>query len=207
MAKYRLNIQFTEKDLQTIYNTGEKVIIVKHTNENLDNQVAWVSFCPFMYNTIEWENVFSIYASTSELKDGIIIHKLSSKSASTRISYNFKQGIFQHAMPQVSLTDNTYAVRNSMDMYTHLTFGLAQNSIINGYIADNHPINAVKVPYGQIVTMTPIEKIDVYLGKDIDDGTIISHIRSVSLPVEYGDLIKECTIAYNGITGRFYPID
>ena len=50
-----------------------------------------------------------------------------------------------------------------MTGYPVLTFGLAQNVVVNGEGFPNHPINAIYVPFGQAATMTPIERIDIYL--------------------------------------------
>ena len=66
-----------------------------------------------------------------------------------------------------------------------------------------NPINAVFVPYEQSISMTPIEKVDIYLRSDINDGTVISHVSSVPLTVEYEENETEHTIAYNKETG-FY---
>lgn len=207
MPKYRLNINFNETDLRTIYKANEKVIVVKHTAGDSDSQVAWVSFAPFMENTIDWETEFAIYASTTQVEDGAVINKLSDKSAATKIQYKFLSGIFQDASPVPTLGDNTYALSNQMQGYDGLTFGLAQNVVVNGEAFANHPINAIFVPYGQSIDMTPIEKVDVYLKSDLNDGTVISHLSSIVLPVEYADSSTEHTVKYDGSTGKFFPVN
>lgn len=207
MSKYRLNIDFNEKDLKTIFNAGEKVIIVKHTKAGIGKRVAWVSFQPFMHNTIDWENSFAVYSSNTEVQGGATISKLSDKDAATKIIYNFKNGYFADATPDTALGENTYAIKNSMAEYDALTFGLAQDVSVNGEAFANNPINAISVPFGQSASMTPIERIDVYLRNDIEDGTVISHIMSVALPVEYSEMETSHTIAYDGSVGKFYPVD
>lgn len=206
MSKYRLNVNFSENDLRTIYKANEKVVIVKHTAGNADSQVAWVSFKPFMENTIDWSNEFAVYASTTDVENGATINKLSDKDAATKIQYQFCDGIFQSATPQASLGDNTYALSNQMIDYMGLTFGLAQSVNVNGEAFANHPINALYLPYGQGVNMTPIEKVDVYLKADVEEGTVISHISSIVMPVEYAESDTEHTIIYNGSTGKFIPV-
>ncbi|MGN0432465.1 MAG: hypothetical protein ACI4EQ_08945 [Lachnospiraceae bacterium] len=203
MPKYRLNIKFTDKDLQTIYKANEKVVLVKHTAGNGDSQVAWVCFSPFMNNTIDWENQFAVYASNTEIQQGAEISKLSDLAATTKVVYEFEQAIFQKPALAAGLGDNTYAVKNKMSDYDGLTFGLAQDVQVNGVGIANNPINAVFVPYGQAISMTPIERIDVYLKNDINDGTVISHVTTIPLSVSYEENEVEHTIAYNSATG-FY---
>ncbi len=207
MAKYRLNVSFNENDLRTIYNANERVVIVKHTAGNADSQVAWVTFRPFMENTIDWSEDFAIYASSTNIENGATINKLSDKDAATKIQYQFLDGIFQNATPQASLGDNTYSLSNQMSDYAGLTFGLAQSVNVNGEAFVNHPINALYLPYGQNVNMTPIEKIDIYLKSDVEEGTVISHISSVVMPVEYTEAESVHSILYSGAAGKFIPVN
>ena len=203
MSKYRLNIKINGQDLKTIYKANEQIVIVKHTAGNADSQVAWVSFKPFMNNTVDWENNFAVYASNTEVQHGAVINKLSDLAATTKVMYNFEQGVFQKPEIVPSLGKNTYAVKNDMADYDGLTFGLAQDVQVNGIGMAKNPINAVFVPYEQSISMTPIEKVDIYLRSDINDGTVISHVSSVPLTVEYEENETEHTIAYNKETG-FY---
>lgn len=203
MSKYRLNIKINDQDLKTIYKANEQIVIVKHTAGNADSQVAWVSFKPFMNNTVDWENNFAVYASNTEVQHGAVINKLSDLAATTKVMYNFEQGVFQKPEIVPALGKNTYAVKNDMADYDGLTFGLAQDVQVNGIGMAKNPINAVFVPYEQSISMTPIEKVDIYLKSDINDGTVISHVSSVPLTVEYEENETEHTIAYNKETG-FY---
>lgn len=203
MPNYKLNIKFNDEDLKTIYKANERIILVKHTAENSDSKVAWVSFKPFKNNTIAWSTAFALYASNTEVQHGAVIDKLSDLSATTKVMYKFEQGVFQEPELAASLGDNTYALQNKMCDYDGLTFGLAQDVQVNGVGIEKNPINAVFVPFGQAASMTPIEKIDVYLKNDINDGTVITHVATVPLTVEYEENEVEHTIAYNGATG-FY---
>lgn len=205
MPKYKLNIKISEKDLQVLYRANEKIVIVKHTAEDSDTQVAWVTFGPFMNNTVEWETQFALYASNTELQSGASINKLSDIAASTQTIYQFKEGIFQSPISESTIGSNTYALRHAMSGYPVLTFGLAQSVAVNGEGFANHPINAIYVPFGQAATMTPIETLDVYLKNDINSSTVISHIMSEKLTVSYTEE-SEHTIAFDGRTGAFYLV-
>lgn len=203
MPNYKLNIKINDQDLKTIYKANEKIVLIKHTAGNSDTQVAWVCFSPFMNNTISWETSFALYASNTEIQHGAVINKLSDLAATTKVMYSFEQGVFQNPELATSIGQNTYAVKNFMDEYDGLTMGLAQDVVVNGVGIAKNPINAVFVPYMQSVSMTPVEKVDVYLKNDINDGTVISHVTSIPLTVEYVDNEVEHTIAYSKGTG-FY---
>lgn len=202
MLKYQLDIRIHEKDLPTIHAAMEKIVIVKHI-EGQPN-VAWVSFSPFENNTIEWESEYSIYASSTSLQGGARIDKMSAISGITQLNHKFESAIFTREKaenPMVGL--NTHIVTNNMQGYSDLTFGLAQNIEVNGKKYSSHPINAVSLPYQHSVEITPTEKIDVYLKSDLETSTIISHIPSVSLPIEYSENITTHTIVYDSNLGKF----
>ena len=209
MPNYSLNVEFDEKDLPILHKAKQKVIIVKHTNaddnEN-SNHVAWVTFTPYIHNSVDWSTEFALYASTSLSQNGATINKLSDKMASPKLNYIFDEAIFQKAKAVPSLGSNTFAVTNEMAEEPALTFGLAQNVNVNNTAYANHPINAILVPRGQTAEMTPIERIDVYLQSNINNSTVISQISSLSLEVEYSGEETEHTIKYDGITGRFVPV-
>ncbi|MBP3474949.1 MAG: hypothetical protein J6K48_01300 [Lachnospiraceae bacterium] len=206
MSNYELNIDFKESDLSMIYAAGEKVVVVKHTAGDQDKQVAWLTFKPFAHNTIQWQENYAVYASDTELQGGAAINKLSDKEAATKVVYGFDKGYFGTATPCNDLEENSYGIKNDMAGYPLLTFGLAQDVTVNGRAFANNPINAISIPYGQSANMTPIEKVDVYLRKDVDDGTVISHIMSVALPVTYGEGENVHSIEYDGSIGKFYPV-
>lgn len=205
MPKYKLNIKISEKDLQILYRASEKIVIVKHTAEGTDTQVSWVTFGPFMNNTVEWETQFALYASNTEIQNGASINKLSDIAASTQTLYQFEEGIFQKPVSVSTISPNTYALRHGMTGYPVLTFGLAQSVVVNGEGFANHPINAVYVPFGQAATMTPVERLDIYLKNDLISSTVVSHIMSEKLTISYTEE-TEHTVAYNGETGAFYLV-
>ena len=205
MAKYRLNIVFGKgTDLDLIYKAEEKVILVKHTEGSADSQVAWVTFSPLMYNTIDWETDYAVYASTSEIQNGAQISMMSDMDASPMVMYNFNDGYFKKAGPCSTIGANTYAINNIYEKKQALTFGLAQGVSINNEAFHNKPINAILVPFGQSAQMTPIEKIDVYLMCNIQTSTVVSKIYSPVLTVTYKDEEFEHSIEYDTNTGKFF---
>lgn len=209
MGSYKLNILFDSENLPTIYEAGEQVVIVKHTSTDSNPSsphVAWVTFKPFEKNTVEWTTEFAVYASNTKTEEGAIINKLSDKYAATRVDYHFNKGTFINAQSEPTVGANTYVVSNDSTDTPYLTFGLAQSVNVNGDAYANHPINAIAVPIGHKADMTPYERVDVYLKSQINNGTVLSNIGSIALPVDYEGAATEHTIAYDGSTGRFSPV-
>lgn len=202
--KYALNISLTESVLNTITKAHQRIVLVKHTAGDNDTPVVWVCFKPWMNNTIEWENDFAIYASNTEVCEDTTISKLSDKQAATGVCYTFSKGYFHNPAVGENLPKNSYIIENQNDDTDGITIGLAQDVIVNGEAFERNPINAIFVPRGQFVTMTPIERIDVYLKNALVDSTVISHIQSKALSVVYGEGESAHTLKYNDATGQFY---
>ncbi|MDR0858701.1 MAG: hypothetical protein LBN97_06715 [Oscillospiraceae bacterium] len=204
MSKYRLNVNVTGDDLNTIYAAKQRIVIAKHTAEQKSN-VAWVSFKPFEHNTVDWETDFALYAATGEIQGGAKIAKLSDCSGQTQINATFANGYFSSSQPDNQIGPNSYEITNSDKDNALLTFGLAQSISVNGTAYDEHPINAILVPRGNSAVMTPIEKIDVFLESNIESSTVLSRIYTKCITLVYQGDTTELSLNYDPINGIFYP--
>ena len=70
------NDQFKENDMEVIAAANQKVVLTKHAAGVSETAVSWTSFKPWQKDTVDWENVFAVYASSSEVQSGETIHKL-----------------------------------------------------------------------------------------------------------------------------------
>ncbi|MFA9381160.1 MAG: hypothetical protein ACERKO_08875 [Acetanaerobacterium sp.] len=205
MPKYRLNINFSGNDLDTIYTCDQRVVIVKHTEER-KSSVAWVSFKPFAHNTVDWETLFALYASSGAVQSGAQITKLSDCVGQCQLNTIFSSGYFSSTAPDDTIGPNSYEITNSSPDDAFLTFGLAQSVSVNGTAYNNSPINAILVPRGQFAVMTPIEKIDVFLESDINNATVLSRISSKSILLSYSGDVVDQSLNYDAVNGTFYPV-
>lgn len=203
MSQYMLNISFSEKALAILAKAHQKVVLVKKTAGNKDTAVSWVTFKPWEKNTISWKEEFALYASDSEIQGGATICKLSDKMASSGVQYQLADGAIQAMGPGSEMPSNCYSIRNNEDDCDGILVGLAQSVSVNGRAFANNPINAVYVPYGQNVMMEPIESVSVYLENDMNDGMVVTKLRSDALTITYSGE-NEHTISYNPATGQFY---
>lgn len=206
MSKYKLNVTLSDAALQTIYGAGQKLAIVKAVAGNSGVPVVWVSTLPFESNVIEWENEYQIYASREEAMHGATISKLSETAGITNLSFDFKDGIFQNAQPSQMVGANEYGIHNAMDAYPSLTFGLAEAVRVNGELQPGKPINAVLLPYNHTAAMSPIEKIQVFLAGDINDGVVQTRELSNAIELTYEGNDTEKAIRYDETKGIFVPV-
>lgn len=201
MKNYKLKNRISENSMKSLYQRQEKIVLVKHTMEENDFKVAWVAFRPFMNNIVEWKDEYSLYVSNNEIQNGVTLNKLSEIKAVPQIIYRFKNGVFNDPLPYSAVGFNTYAVKNEFSGYQELTFGIAQNVMINGEVFVNKPINALRVTYKQTATITPLETLDVYLKNDVENSTIVgnhlkgeftlSYEEKTEYIVEYDDKLRE----------------
>lgn len=205
MSTYKLNVTFSDAALQTIYAAGQKLSIMKTVEGDSGESVIWVATLPFESNVIEWENNYQLYASRQEAMHGATISKLSETSGITSLEFDFKDGIFQNAHTSNMVGSNEYGVHNAMDAYSCLTFGLAEAVRVNGEMQHGKPINAVLLPYNHTAVMSPVEKIQVFLANNIDDGVVQTREFSNVLELTYTGNESEKSIRYDEIKGIFVP--
>lgn len=207
MNSYELNINFTKEDLETIYASGEKLVITKEVAGNKGKLVSWIVTLPFLKNCIRWTEAYMLYASRNEAQNGATIEKLSETEADSELLYDFNNAIFDNARSSEYIGVNEYGVCNQMDAYSYLTFGLAQEASVNGDTLEGRPINAVVLPYNHTATFSPIEKVNIFLANDIDNGMVITKEFSNTITVTYSGTENCHSIKYDSQRGIFVPVN
>lgn len=204
MPSYQLNIDFDPSDLATIYKANERVVITKQVSPN-STPVAWIAFDPFINNTIQWEDNYALYASTSSVQNGTTITKLSEVAAAPQVNYDFCNGAFNYPINMPSLPMNTYSLKNlyPSDKLKGITFGLTQDITLNGEAMVNNPINAQYVPSHHSAQFTPYEIINVYLDYATNSGMVVTNVFSSTRQLKFGGNSVNQTIVYNSATGDF----
>lgn len=195
--KYRLNINFTEQDLKSIYDSRQKVVIIKQTEIPAEIAVAWVCFHPFMKNCIEWDSDYMLYASTSKIEDVTIINKLYEENVLPSTLYSFTDGPFNS--PQKT---TVYYADNCSEDFSQITLGLAQNIVVNGDLFENLPVNAFYVPSKQSINIIPGEHISVLLQKNIVSSMMLT-FDPKNMQLDFNELQTEYTLNYDGKTNKF----
>jgi hypothetical protein len=204
MPNYKLNVLFSSKDVGTIFDASEKVVLLKKASAG--TPVAWVTFQPFEQNYISWTEEYAIYASNKQIQSGATIDKLSEVASIPKQLYTFNRGTFAPPVSGTDFQDGQYVTTNKMNGYDTLVFGLAQEVECNGNIIPGSPINAAIVPLNQTAKFTPYETITIFLEANINNGTVVTDIISTSLDVTFGGSITEITVQYDSSIGGFKQI-
>jgi hypothetical protein len=199
MSKYELTIQLATDDVHQINGVNQKVIIVKEVGGTSGSQVAWVSFSPFETNVVQWEEEYGIYASSIEVQESATIIKTSAVNPATSgVFYPFETGAF--GAPTGDAGENNYGIENKYSQ--QFTFGMAQSVTANGSKFNASPLNAVQVLSQQKVQFKPIEKVQLFLQGNYNNGVIIASIASKGLEVDLTSN-PNVIIHYDKTQGKF----
>jgi hypothetical protein len=212
-SEYNLIVNFTEEDLKYIEGTGKQVVLVKESDtsnhsmleqagQSFVEDVAWVTFSPWMTTKVTWQSSYAVYASDVEKMNGAIIEKMSSKQAEPRTRmYNFVSGgYFKDEDYNEGPQDMAYYITNISGEKE--TFGLAQSVKVRSTEYSLNPINAVTMLNNDIGYFIPVEKVKIFLTANASNGKVISVVQSDTFTV---DLTKKGTqtVIYDRASGKF----
>ncbi|EGG25292.1 hypothetical protein DFA_03541 [Cavenderia fasciculata] len=180
MSNYSLQFSFTQAGLAALASSQEKVCVVKSVNGKVSN-VVWVTFKPFLNNTLQWQELYGLYASNTQIQNGATISRISTlKSVSKTHQYPFNNaGFFDQAN---GTSVKSYGLVNNYG--EPLTFGLTQTAVINGKEVDSE-LNATTVLNNQSAEYTPIVTLSVYVAASFNNGSVISDISGQALTLTY----------------------
>lgn len=148
--------------------------MTKIVTGNTGKAVIWMSTLPFKNNSIEWDNNYMLYASREEVQDGVRIQKLSEAKANDHVVYDFEAAMFRSDGASKCVGLNEYAVHNRMKQYDCLTFGLAQEVVVNGQTRPGNPINALTLPYNHKAVMQFAEgELEKSIAYDYEKGRLM----------------------------------
>lgn len=209
MPKYRLQLIIDPEDLPIIRGAQQRITLAKPVSTESPN-VVWLSIDPFQSTEVEWVEEYGIYASTTALKEGASITKLSETGvgAVTGSYYTFTAGAtFQGPFTGPGVPDGSYGAQNDMphSQYPELTFGLTQSALINQKPAERKPISATQVLATQFANMTPFSNVFIWLQSRFASETIITKITGRSVKAKFGGSVTDISLTYNPSLGIFVP--
>ncbi|MBF2715219.1 hypothetical protein GOZ97_15805 [Agrobacterium vitis] len=209
--QYSLSLEFDTDVLSLIKDAGQRVAIAKPVGNGAPN-VIWVDIDPFQVTTIEWEENYWIYASTDSVEHGVSINKLSEVSPGPALDggyYEFTNnnifGPFRKNNSALAVNTGTFAAINNMDYdrYSSLTFGLAQDALVNKKLHERKPISAQTVLATQSIRMTPFTYVYVWLQAEFESQTIITEIAGTPSVAKFGGSVTDIALKYDPIHGIF----
>lgn len=209
MPTYTLGLQFEDKGLKALSQTGQKVTIIKQKPGGAANSTAWITFTPQEENIITWKEKYSVFASTTNIQSGAVITTTSHTNAVGGSEYVFNNsGFFNPGIPGRTLLTN-YQIQNrdpnlKVQNTAMVTAGLLQGASINGNRVES-PMCATAIMYNQLATFTPIEKIQIFTSSYSNNGIVISSVVGSALTVDYTTNL-EAHVQYNDQSNSFVPV-
>jgi len=201
---YTLNIAIDDTGLNQINSNGQYVTVVKSLvtdpvgSGNLP--IAWLTWSPFENNTVTWQEIYSMYASTTVLQAGATISMSSHTPTPVQLGYmnTFQSGHFTSAQGGGASTFNLTNLGGGS-----YNFGLSQTATVNG-VSVNAPLNAVAVGNNQQATFTPQVTVSIFLSSYNNNGVVISQVASSALVVTLNSQLPSANIGFTDSNNTFY---
>lgn len=203
---YELNLAFTNAQLQTLYLTGTNVVVAKPSGGGSPN-VAWQVFKPMGANTLTWEELYGIYASTAQVQNGAQLTQLSSTGipASPETLYTLEADSVI-STPGIGGSANAYALINLYKSNPgYMTVGLYQNATVDGTQILGNAVSAAPVLYQSTATMTPYTTVYIWLASQVVSNSVVTQVTSPMTEVTFGAGTSTAALAYDSNTGTFIP--
>jgi len=205
MSDVKLEIIFSDEQLETIYASRCKVIIGKYGNTP-ESQfgVAWQAFRPLGSNCITWGDDYGLYASSTRLLEGAKLHQTSySKYAAVRgRQYTLMEsGVISN--PGDQTCNDKFYMLNNYSSKKIMTVGLCQKASINGEFTKWNAISAVPVMNKHAIFMKPTHRVSVWLESMIESNTVFSSVESPKTNIHFSVGVPAIQLTYDSDIGSF----
>ncbi|GAB5474200.1 MAG: hypothetical protein Mars2KO_22990 [Maribacter sp.] len=205
MAQYKLDIAFTNQQLENLYQTNSSVIIAKPSEGNATPNVAWQSFKALGANTLTWREEYGIYVSSTELTHGAQLDQLSNTEIGAIMDQVYTMnpsGVITG--PASGGVPNSFALLNEYKNKPYMTAGLFQDATVNGTEIIGNATSAAPVLLASTAVMTPYTTIYVWIQSQVVSNTVCTLVTSPMTEFKFGGGTNDIAIAYNSETGLFY---
>lgn len=199
---YQLTLLIDAADLPALRDLGLRIILAKPVT-SID--VIWQTLDLAESTTIVWrDDQCGLYASKVAYENGEIISTVAEVPipASAGTYYAFTSHMAFDG-PHTGGTPGAYQIDNQSS--SMLTFGVAQSAQINGALSPGAPISATPIPPSQLLAMTPLPEIGVWLQATLSSGEIVTFIDVNYIMVNYATGVSAVTLQYDATAGLFLP--
>ena len=207
MATYQLLLTIDPQSLNRILAAGQGIVLARNVNGAAN--VVWATFAPFASNTVEWNDDYSIYASTTSIQQGAQIMAMSETGfpAQSGASYTFTSSMVFSGPNRGGASPGSYGIQNAApaDPFPTLTFGLVQTAVINQNPLSQAPLSATALFTNSQASLTPSPDVLVWLQANIQSGTIFNQIPGNATTARFGNGVSHVSLRYDSNRGVFVP--
>ncbi|WP_350288065.1 hypothetical protein [uncultured Croceitalea sp.] len=205
MATYKLDIAFTNDQLESLYQTNSSVIIAKPSEGQSTPNVAWQSFKALPANTLTWQEEYGIYVSNTEMVHGAQLDQLSSTEIGAIMDQLYTMepsGVITG--PESFDAPNSFALLNEYKNQSYMTVGLFQDANVNGTDIIGNATSAAPVLLASTAVMTPYTTVYVWIQSQVVSNTVCTLVTSPMTELKFGGGVNDISVAYNSESGKFY---
>lgn len=203
--EYALELEFTKEQLRNIKDAGSRVVIAKQCSGG--EVVAWQAFRPMQVNSVEWEELFGIYASHAQVVHGAELNQVAWEevgAAPDKLYTLLDDGFISG--PGADGEKNAFALKNKFESVPIMTVGLYQNAKVNGSRTKKSAISAAAVLTYSTAFMTPYTKVSVWLQSDVNPNTVVTRVTSPVSNFTFGGGKNRISLMLDSENGRFYEV-
>ena len=166
--------------------------------------VAWQVFKPMQANTLSWEELYGIYASTVDFRNGARLIQLSSTGPAEKsklyplLDRGVITGPFQGGSP------HSFSLLNLYSHQRYMTVGLYQDANVNGTEIDGNAVSAAPVLFRGTAVMIPFTTVYIWLVSSVVSNSI-TMATSPMTQLKFGDGVDTISVAYDSASGTFLP--
>ena len=198
MTQYRLIITLTQQGLQEIIESNQRIAIVQMVaGGGSDDAVVWVSFSPFMNNTITWNDDYDAYVSASPVSPGNTVFGMA-QSGDVQTGWTYTVQNYQFS-PQQGGPGGAITLVNEMG--SEMTLGLMAQATVDGTVSVG-VVSAAALENAMSVSLTPQSTVAVFLSQS-PAGTVITSLPSNALVVSLAGN-PTASIGFSAGTKSFY---
>jgi hypothetical protein len=185
---YQLTLTFAAADLENFANTSSSLYVAKPPSTG-NPTVAWVVFEPLEANVLTWVEQYGIYASETNLTNGMTIVQESTVPCPAILGdvYELLPGGYFSA-PSPGTDPNGYQVQNNYNQPdSYMTIGLTQDASVNSLATGANPVSAANTPHGSMADMMPYASVVLWIGSTVPSSTVFTSVTSPQTAVSLLD--------------------
>jgi len=201
-ANYGFTVTMNADTAKYLSSNGFNLCVSKQVNSS-DSGVVWLSIPVQAQNIgLTWQELYSIYFTTTSNQSGATIVQSSTSTASMGVKYTYADAVFTNDGPEPTTPSSIVILNQNSFNMNGSNFGLAQSALVNGNAQVATPINITTVPYKGKGIYTPNVTVTFAFMNTIKSPGVISVLSGATQTIT---LISGKIQSWNYLDGAWTP--